>query len=94
MTIIMVGVQNSAIILDSSDDFKIREISKGSDPQGRKSDSPGHKPPCIAFDPQNSDRAYWGIFDNGLWKTNDRGQSWDNIGKDSFRQPANHVRCD
>ena len=67
----MVGIHNSVLVLDSSDDFKIREISKGGNPQGKKSESPGHKPSCIAFDPQNSNRAYWGIFDNGLWKTED-----------------------
>ena len=71
--------------------LRIQEISKGGNPQGKKSESPGHKPSCIAFDPQNSDRAYWGIFDNGLWKTDDRGQSWDNVGKDSF-SPA-HESC-
>lgn len=87
MTTIMVGIHNSVLVFDSSDDFKIREISKGGNPQGKKSESPGHKPSCIAFDPQNSDHAYWGIFDNGLWKTDDRGQSWDNIGKDSFSGP-------
>jgi len=87
MTTILVGILNSVLVLDSSDDFKIKEISKGGNPQGKKSESPGHKPSCIAFDPQNSDRAYWGIFDNGLWKTDDRGQSWDNIGKDSFSSP-------
>jgi hypothetical protein len=83
----MVGIQNSVLVLDSSDDFKIREISKGGNLQSKKSESPGHKPSCIAFDPQNCDRAYWGIFDNGLWKTDDRGQSWNNIGKDSFPSP-------
>ena len=53
----MVGIQNSVLVLDSSDDFKIREISKGGNLQGKKSESPGHKPSCIAFDPQNCDRA-------------------------------------
>jgi hypothetical protein len=87
MTTIMVGIQNSVVVLDSSDDFKIREISKGSDPLGRKSDPPRAKPSCLAFDPQNPDRAYWGTYDNGLWKTDDRGQSWGNIGKDPFSSP-------
>ena len=87
MTTIMVGVQSSVVVLDSSDDFKIREISKGSDPPSRKSDPPRAKPPCLVSDPQNPDRAYWGTFDNGLWKTDDRGQSWANIGKDAFSSP-------
>ena len=57
----MVGVQSSVIVLDSSDDFKIREISKSSDPPSRKSDPPRAKPPCLVSDPQNPDRAYWGF---------------------------------
>ena len=76
MTTIMVGVQSSVVVLDSSDDLKIREISKGSDPPSRKSDPPRAKPPCLVSDPQNPDRPYSGYFDNGLWKTDDRGQSW------------------
>ena len=87
MTTIMVGIQNSVLVLDSSDDYKIREISKGSDHHGRKSDPPRAMPQCIAFDPQNPDRAYWGTFDNGLLKTDDRGQSWINIGKDVISSP-------
>ena len=34
---------------------------------------------CIATDPQNTDRAYCGSFDVGLWKTDDGGQTWDKI---------------
>jgi photosystem II stability/assembly factor-like uncharacterized protein len=41
----------------------------------------------LAFDPQNPDRAYWGTFDNGLWKTDDRGQTWSNTGKDAISSP-------
>jgi hypothetical protein len=67
--------------LDSSNDFKFREISKVGDPPGRA------KPPCLALDPQNPDRAYWGTFNNGLWRTDDRGQSWGSIGKDAFSSP-------
>jgi photosystem II stability/assembly factor-like uncharacterized protein len=87
MTTILVGVQNSVLVLDSSDDFKIREISSGSDPSRGKSEPPSHKPSCLAFDPRSPDRAYWGTFDSGLWKTDDRGQSWSNIGKEAFSSP-------
>jgi photosystem II stability/assembly factor-like uncharacterized protein len=83
----MVGIQNSVVVLDSSDDFKIREISKGGVPPGRKTDPPRVKPSCLAFDPKNPDRAYWGTLDNGLWKTDDRGHSWGNIGKGAFSSP-------
>jgi photosystem II stability/assembly factor-like uncharacterized protein len=84
MTTLMVGIQNSILILDSSDGFKIKETSKENGSQSLKSDLQGAKPPCVAFDPQNPDRAYWGTFDNGLWKTDDRGQTWNNIGKDAI----------
>jgi photosystem II stability/assembly factor-like uncharacterized protein len=73
--------------LDSSKDFKFREFSNVSDTSDKKSDTLGPKPPCLAFDPQNPDRAYWGTFDNGFCKTDDRGQSWYNIGKDAFSSP-------
>ena len=83
----MVGIQNSVLLLDSSDDYKIREISKSSDPLGSKSHPPRAMPQCLAFDPQNPDRAYWGTFDNGLLKTDDRGQSWTSIGKGAISSP-------
>lgn len=45
------------------------------------------KPQCIAIDPQNPDRVYWGTSDNGLWKTDDCGQSWTVTGKDDISSP-------
>jgi photosystem II stability/assembly factor-like uncharacterized protein len=75
MTIIMVGIQNSILVLDSSNSYKIHESLKGTNPQS------------IAFDPLNPDHAYCGTFGNGLWSTNDGGQSWNNIGKDMIFSP-------
>jgi hypothetical protein len=83
----MVGIQNSILVLDSSDDYKIRDISRSQDLRDRKSDPPRAMPQCLAFDPQNPDRAYCGTFENGLLKTDDRGQSWTNIGKDVISSP-------
>jgi photosystem II stability/assembly factor-like uncharacterized protein len=71
----MVGIQNSILVLDSSKGFRIHESLKGTNPQS------------IAVDPLNPDRAYCGTFGNGLWKTNDGGQTWDNIGKDVISSP-------
>jgi hypothetical protein len=90
MTTIMIGVRtrNSVVILDSSNDFRFREFSSVSDTSD-KSDTLGPKPPCLAFDPQNPDRAYWGTFDNGFCKTDDRGQSWYNIQYIS----SQHLQC-
>jgi hypothetical protein len=92
MTTIMVAIQNSILILDSSDGFKIKEASKENGSQSLKSDSQRAKPPCLAFDPQNPDRAYRGTFDNGLWKTDDRGQTWNKYWRCYF-EFTNYVCC-
>lgn len=70
MTTIMVGMQNSIFVVNSSNEYKIQESLKGTKPQS------------IAFDPLNSGRAYCATFGNGLWKTDDGGLNWSNIGKD------------
>ena len=36
----------------------------------------GLNPNSLALDSKNS-RAYCGTFDNGLWKTDDNGHTWD-----------------
>jgi photosystem II stability/assembly factor-like uncharacterized protein len=87
MTILMVGIHNSVLVLDSYDDYKIRETSRDRDQLGRRSDPPRAMPQCIAFDPQNPNHAYWGTFDNGMLKTDDRGQSWINVGSDVISSP-------
>jgi photosystem II stability/assembly factor-like uncharacterized protein len=66
----MIGMQDSLLVLQSSNEYKIHECLKGTDPQ------------IIAFDPQNPSRAYCGTFGDGLWKTDDSGQTWSTIGKD------------
>jgi photosystem II stability/assembly factor-like uncharacterized protein len=87
MTTIMVGIQNSILVLDSSNGFEIRESSMGTNSQSMKFNPQIAKPQCIAIDPQNPDRAYWGTFDNGLWKTDDCGQTWISTGKDDISSP-------
>jgi hypothetical protein len=44
-------------------------------------------PQSIAFDPLNPSRAYCATFGNGLWRTDDNGQTWSNIGKDVITSP-------
>ena len=44
----------------------------------------GTHPQCIAFDSDNPIRAYCGTSGGGLWKTDDGGQSWDSIGKETI----------
>jgi hypothetical protein len=68
----MVGIENLILVLESSNDYMVRETLKGTDPQR------------IAFDTLNPDHAYCGTFGSGLWETNDGGQTWSNIGKDAI----------
>lgn len=76
MTLIMVGMQNSLLVLESSNGgWNSRESLKGTNPQS------------IAFDPLNSGRAYCATFGNGLWRTDDNGLTWSNIGKDIISSP-------
>ena len=70
----MIAMQDSVLTFESSKNGwkKTYESLKGTHPQ------------CIAFDPSNTNRVYCGTFGNGLWKTDDGGQTWDSIvGKDS-----------
>src|ERR671918_878447 len=71
-TTIMVGIQNSILVLESSNGYKVHETLKGTDPWS------------IAFHPLKTDHAYCGTFGSGLWKTDDGGQTWSNIGKDTI----------
>jgi photosystem II stability/assembly factor-like uncharacterized protein len=72
MVTLMIGMQDSLLVLESSNKYKIHECLKGTNPQ------------IIVFDPKNPSRAYCGTSGNGLWKTDDGGQTWNRIGKDAF----------
>jgi hypothetical protein len=73
MTTIIAGLQNSVLMLESSKSgWKTYENMKGSHPQS------------IAFDRLNPRRAYCGTFGDGLWKTDNSGRTWDNIGKNGI----------
>lgn len=87
MTIIMVGLQNSILVLNSSDGFKIHESMKESNLQSKGFDPLKTYPQCISFDPRSPDRAYCGTLGNGLWRTDDGGQTWSNIGRDVISSP-------
>jgi hypothetical protein len=66
----------SVLTLESSKSgWNSRESLKGTQPQS------------IAFDPLDSGRAYCATFGNGLWRTEDNGQTWSNIGKDVISSP-------
>ena len=66
MTTILASMENSLLMVESTrNGWKIHERLKNCNQI------------CIATDPQNTDRAYCGSFDAGLWKTDDGGQTWD-----------------
>jgi len=70
----MIAMEDSVIMIESSKTGwkKVHESLKGTYPQ------------CVTFDPNNPNHAYCGTSGGGLWKTDDGGQSWDSIGKDTM----------
>ena len=72
----MIGMDDLVLVVESTNKgWKGHESLKGTNPQS------------VAFDPLNRGRAYCGTFGNGLWKTDDGGQTWSNIGKDVITSP-------
>ena len=73
MAILFAALEKSLLVLESSpngddnDRWKIHECLKGLHPT------------AIAIDPHNSNRVYCGTWNNGLWKTDDNGQTWNQI---------------
>ena len=68
-TRLMIAMPNSLLTFESSKEGWKKKTHQFSHPQ------------CIAFDAGNSNRAYCGTFGDGLWKTDDGGQSWNSVGK-------------
>jgi photosystem II stability/assembly factor-like uncharacterized protein len=76
MTTLMVGMQDSLLVHESSNTgWNSWESLMETNPQS------------IAFDPLNVGRAYCATFGNGLWRTDDNGHTWNNIGKDVISIP-------
>jgi hypothetical protein len=74
-TKLLIAMQDSVLTLEYSKtktNWKIHECLKGTHPQ------------CISSDPSKRNRMYCGTFGNELWKTDDYGETWDNIGIDSI----------
>jgi hypothetical protein len=73
MTTIIAGMQNSVLVLESSNTkWKTHKHLKGCHSQS------------ITFDHNIPNRAYCGTFGEGLWKTDDNGLTWNSIGKKFF----------
>jgi photosystem II stability/assembly factor-like uncharacterized protein len=69
----LIAMQDSLLILElSKTSWHTRTSLKGTHPQ------------CIAFDPSKPNRAYCGTFGGGLWKTDDSGETWYNIGREAI----------
>ena len=71
----MIGMEAVLILESTNNGWKGHESLKGTNPQS------------VVFDPINLGRAYCGTFGNGLWKTDDGGKTWSNIGKDVISSP-------
>jgi hypothetical protein len=72
-TKILIAMQDSVLTLESSKTrWHTGTSLKGTHPQ------------CISFDPSKPNRAYCGTFGSGLWKTDDGGGTWYNIGKEAI----------
>ena len=72
MTILFAALEKSLLVLESS--------SNGDDDSKWKvnEDLKGLHPTAIAIDPQkNSNRVYCETWNNGLWKTDNSGQTWE-----------------
>jgi hypothetical protein len=68
MTSIIAAMQDSLLLIESSKTgWKSHEYLKGSHPQS------------VTFDTRNPNRVYCGTFGDGLWKSDDGGQSWDRL---------------
>jgi photosystem II stability/assembly factor-like uncharacterized protein len=66
-------MQDSLLLLESSKTgWNTHESLKGTHPQS------------VTFDPRNPNRTYCGTFGDGLWKSDDGGQTWDRIAKEAI----------
>lgn len=73
MTTLIAALQNSVLVIESSKNgWKTRENLKGTQPRS------------IAFDQRISNIAYCSTFGEGLWKTENGGQTWNSIGKNEI----------
>ena len=70
-------MQHSLLILEATKEgWKVNELLKQ------------HNINSVAVDHHNKNRAYCGTFDNGLWKTDNNGQTWE---KTTLNDPVSYI---
>jgi photosystem II stability/assembly factor-like uncharacterized protein len=51
----------------------------------------GLSPYCVAVDPLYPEEVYCGTFGRGLWRSNDAGRTWENVGTNSIHEQVMSV---
>src|SRR5579884_1704791 len=46
---------------------------------------------CLALDPQQPAEVYCGTFGQGLWRSNDAGKTWENVGTNTIGEQVMSV---
>jgi photosystem II stability/assembly factor-like uncharacterized protein len=68
MRTLVVATEQALLIARHSSKWIVEEYLKGKSPES------------LAIDPQNPTRVYCGTWSNGLWRSDDAGQSWNPVG--------------
>jgi photosystem II stability/assembly factor-like uncharacterized protein len=87
MTTILIGVGGSIRVRESTNNACLFILESTKNGWNGHEFLKGTNPTSLAFDPLSSNRAYYGTLSNGLWKTDDGGQTWSNIGRDVISSP-------
>src|SRR6266567_29784 len=51
----------------------------------------GSQPQCLAVDSQRPQQVYCGTFDQGLWRSENAGDSWEHVGGSQAERPLRHA---
>lgn len=68
MSALLIATEPALLIARHSSKWSVEEHLKEKSPES------------LAVDPQNTSRAYVGTWGNGLWRSDDAGESWDPVG--------------
>jgi hypothetical protein len=78
-------VQSVRLIVAMENELRIADVPDRSDSNARAELS-GTEPQCLAADPNHPTRLYCGTFGQGLWRSDDAGDSWQRVGTLGARQ--------